>query len=350
MPLSAETLQPLTSSTVEFDYCHDRPLRSLASRFVLRDQPADDVPGRTTCSLLMCAGISLQKETWVPVIKRLYHLTSQPQSKVTIHSVWVVERPNHGDAGVMNEAMLKEHYNVIFPSLQYAAAIRAFLAADFISARERANLVAVGHSGAGGSILQAMEPATSNLPISRFMLVEAPHIGHEAWEPMKFLYKMVKASNSRRKTSWESVDEGMAYFKKRPPCKTYHPEVWQIMSETYFRKDANNPERITTKTTVEQETACFLDDGTHLGALDYLRSILHVLPSHLILGTEEDIWPPEIYQQQRENVEQTRAALASVSYIEGAGHYLPVQMPDELATEMARLLNEHVGGAKFAKL
>lgn len=81
--------------------------------------------------------------------------------------------------------------------------------------------------------------------------------------------------------------------------------------------------------------------------------------------------PPEIYQQQRENVEQSRAALASVSYIEGAGHYvrllesaiasgpapdvrtlfqLPVQMPDELAAEMARLLNEHVGGAKLAKL
>ena len=60
--------------------------------------------------------------------------------------------------------------------------------------------------------------------------------------------------------------------------------------ETYFRQDPQDRKRVTTKTTVEQETACFVDDGTHLGALDYLRSILHILPTHLILGAKEDFW------------------------------------------------------------
>jgi len=350
MPLSCETLQPLTYSTVQFNYRHDRPLCSLATRFVPRDRPASDVPGRTTCSLVLCAGISLQKDAWLPVIKRLYHLASQSQSRVTIHSVWVIERPNHGDAGVLNEAMLKEHYSVIFPSLQYAVAIRAFLASDFLSDRERTNLVAVGHSGAGGSIIQALEPATSNLPISRLMLVESPLIGHEAWSSMKGLYDVVKTSNQRRRASWLSVDEAMSYFKKRLPCKTYHPEVWQIMVETYFREDPQDHMRVTTKTTVEQETACFLDDGTHLGALDYLRSIYHILPTHVILGTKEDLWPAEIYSQQHKNMGRDREALASVSFIQDAGHYIPVQMPAELANEMARLLNEFVGGASAARL
>ena len=62
------------------------------------------------------------------------------------------------------------------------------------------------------------------------------------------------------------------------------------VQETYFRQDPQDHKRVTTKTTVEQETACFVDDGTHLGALDYLRSILHILPTHLILGAKEDFW------------------------------------------------------------
>ena len=63
------------------------------------------------------------------------------------------------------------------------------------------------------------------------MLVEAPLLDREhAWGPMQVLYKTVARSNARRKTSWSSVEEAMDYFKRRFPCKVYHPEVWQIMS------------------------------------------------------------------------------------------------------------------------
>ena len=47
---------------------------------------------------------------------------------------------------------------------------------------------------------------------------------------------------------------------------------------------------MTTKTTIEQETASFMDDGTHLEALNYLRRIFHVLPTHIIMGEVEDLW------------------------------------------------------------
>lgn len=61
-------------------------------------------------------------------------------------------------------------------------------------------------------------------------MAEAPFIGREAWPAMQQLYKVVGASNARRQTSWPSVDEAMAYLKKRAPVKVYHPEVWRIMS------------------------------------------------------------------------------------------------------------------------
>lgn len=60
--------------------------------------------------------------------------------------------------------------------------------------------------------------------------------------------------------------------------------------ETYFRRDPKDLERVTTKTTIEQETASFVDDGTHLEAFAYLRKIFHVLPTHIIMGEVEDLW------------------------------------------------------------
>jgi hypothetical protein len=51
--------------------------------------------------------------TWLPVIKQLYQLASDPSSAVHIQSAWVIERPNHGDAGLLNEKELKEHYSEI---------------------------------------------------------------------------------------------------------------------------------------------------------------------------------------------------------------------------------------------
>lgn len=61
-------------------------------------------------------------------------------------------------------------------------------------------------------------------------MVEAPFIGREAWTPMRRLYKIVSASNTRRQTSWASIDEAMSYVTKRQPCKGYHPEVWKVMA------------------------------------------------------------------------------------------------------------------------
>lgn len=48
------------------------------------------------------------QETALPLIKELYRLTAG-SNEVYIHSVWVVERPNHGDAAKLNEEVLK-HY------------------------------------------------------------------------------------------------------------------------------------------------------------------------------------------------------------------------------------------------
>ncbi len=66
--------------------------------------------------------------------------------------------------------------------------------------------------------------------------------------------------------------------------------VEDLTQGTYFRPDPDRPGYVTMKTTVEQETACFIDDGTNVDALEYLRTLYDVLPTHLIEGSRKDIW------------------------------------------------------------
>ncbi len=60
MPLSPDSLSPLSCSTFEFEYCHDRPLRALAYRYVPRERNPQDTSDRATCSLLICSGLALR--------------------------------------------------------------------------------------------------------------------------------------------------------------------------------------------------------------------------------------------------------------------------------------------------
>ncbi|KAJ7103035.1 Alpha/beta hydrolase fold-1 [Mycena belliarum] len=331
--VSSMLLHPLQAKSVQFDYCFDRRLRCIATRYTADSTDSDS--GTPSCSFVFTSGISLLQETWIPVIKELFRLSSQSPSSVKIRSAWVIERPNHGEAALINAKLLKEHYSVLFPSLQYASAIHAFLTSDFLSASERNNLVGVGHSGGGGSLIQAVEYGLRdghNIPLRSLVLVEAPFIGPEVWPFFQVLYDAVKRSNVRRATRWPSKDAAMKWFRTHLPWKTFSPEVLRIVEDTYFIPDMDHPGFITTKTAVEQETACFVDTtGTHLLATSFFRTIADVLPTHIIAGSAEDFWPPGVYLAIVENTTQVRSQLASVTVIDDVGHYIPTVKPHDLA-------------------
>ncbi|KAJ8690337.1 hypothetical protein PTI98_011768 [Pleurotus ostreatus] len=327
MPLSDHTLHPLVAQTFRFSFFQDHQFHTTATRYVpkrRRDQNKN-TDGAVQYNIIFSNGISLAQETAIPVIKELYRLTADSEA-VSIRSAWVVERPNHGDAAQMNEEVLRHYVGKSFPGRIPGAAIRAFLASNILQPEERENLVGVAHSGGGGSLINALGPSKQHLPLCALILVESPHIEHAAWGPLLQLYDAVRRSNSRRPTRWASAEHAMAWFKTHVPWKNFHPDVLHIISvrrvptllsfivyrlpfilscllfvtadpylavraqETYFRPDPALPGTVTTKTPVEQETACFLDDGTNLNELPYLRSIMHLLPTHLILGDAMDIW------------------------------------------------------------
>lgn len=52
----------LLCHTVEYSYCYDRPLRSLATRYTPDTSLlGKSLPGKSACCLLLCAGISFRR-------------------------------------------------------------------------------------------------------------------------------------------------------------------------------------------------------------------------------------------------------------------------------------------------
>jgi hypothetical protein len=54
--------------------------------------------------------------------------------------------------------------------------------------------------------------------------------------------------------------------------------------------DSTKPGNITTKTTIEQETACFVDDGTNMDCYGFIPTMLEFLPTHAVFSGVRDIW------------------------------------------------------------
>jgi hypothetical protein len=112
--------------------------------------------------------------------------------------------------------------------------------------------------------------------------------------------------------------------------------------------DTTKPGNITTKTTLEQETACFVDDGTNLDCFTFIPTMLEFLPTHAVFSGVRDIWyviysplhpvhmdsgignlrlwirPDGLYDMSHKNVREMSPPLTSVTNVDGAGHYVCV--------------------------
>ncbi|KAF7347380.1 Alpha beta-hydrolase [Mycena venus] len=133
----------------------------------------------------------------------------------------------------------------------------------------------------------------------------------------------------------------MKWFTSHLPWKSFSPAVLRIIEDTYFIPDPDRPGYITTKTSVEQEIASFVDDGTHVRAIPFLLTILDVLPTHIIMGSINDLLSATLYDLGLHNTQQVRSRFASLTFMEEVGHYLPVVKPRAIAKQNFKSLQIH---------
>ncbi|KAG6807346.1 hypothetical protein H0H93_001666, partial [Arthromyces matolae] len=129
-------------------------------------------------TLIFTHGTGFHKEQWEPTIDDFYDLLEKDDKSPKIREVWSIDAPNHGDAAVLNENVLKIGYEPIckavcyfnygnkltirfesVPWEEYARAIHTFLTnfgtgvdVDFSTRR----LVGIGHSMGAVSLLLSL--------------------------------------------------------------------------------------------------------------------------------------------------------------------------------------------------
>ncbi|KAG6853401.1 hypothetical protein C0991_004734 [Blastosporella zonata] len=320
----------LSSQSYVFDPRPNYPLLVTAKRHWNPSSAHLNDPSALT--LILTHGTGFHKEQWEPTVDELYALLDGGVASPRVREIWSIDAPNHGDAAVLNEGVLKLGYEPIFPWEEYARAIYMFLTGfgtgvdvDFSTRR----LVGIGHSMGAVCLLLSLGYSSKlrfeSLILCELMAMHPKFVG----KPSEMLIGGAKS----RRDIWPSAEEAYKLLKGRP--------AWKIWDD---RKDGmralptsdypDKTEGVTLKCTRIQETACYRDPMGPSRAYNVLRSVTRRIPVHLIYGANNDYLPQAVKDDIVENVVGGLEHLASFSRVEGAGHLIIQMNPAGLAQKI----------------
>ncbi|KAF8065215.1 Alpha/beta hydrolase fold-1 [Lyophyllum atratum] len=325
----------------------------------IRDGPRDGYPLITTAkrywlpeleamasdpnalTLVLLHSTSFHKETWEPSLERLLKHSAQQGSHVKIREAWALDCPNHGEAGHVNEGLLHEpEYRNSFTCEKYAKAAHRFLSdgpnhearVDF----RRRNLVGIGHSLGGNAmlILQHLEP---RVPFEALIIVE-PLISPAGPSHLQRLREMLIKGAHERRDVWRDREQARPALKK----KNWDPRVTDLYLKhaivphpRSYEKETPYP-GFTLACTRDQEAAMYRDADGPTRPVHDLKKACTVLPVHLILGGVNDLMPARVHAAILDP--QYGGKYASFRKLDGVGHLVPQEAPDELGDMMYEAL------------
>ncbi|KZT30213.1 hypothetical protein NEOLEDRAFT_318219 [Neolentinus lepideus HHB14362 ss-1] len=340
---SSKLIQPLTCSTFSLaPELSGSPLHVVAKCYLDLNNPVSPTD-TSAITLLFAHGIGLSTELWLPTIKKLYSIDSETPKAVRIRSIWAVDSPNHGDAGVLNETVLKENHPTEFSLKEYGGGLHTFLSSGFLSPVEASSLVGVGHSGGGGALAVCAALASAagqSPPFKSLIFVDSPLMNDRSAKPAyEELVKALVSIAMSKPTYWPSTTEAMEYLSARSPYNNFHPDVMHVLEETHF-KPVTSPSGelgISFKTSNEQECASWRATDDAFAATELFYPMLKMIPSHYIIASRGEIWPPPVLEVLKRTFKSHRSELESAVYID-ATHYIPQEKPYELAYAIMSVL------------
>ncbi|KZW00436.1 hypothetical protein EXIGLDRAFT_696101 [Exidia glandulosa HHB12029] len=337
--LPQSLLHPLAASTFVRDFPWRHPLKYTATKFTDPSAHRDSGRQRTQVCVIFITGVgcilrltAAASHLYIPLARHLYRLSKTPDSPIELLSVWVVDRPNHGEAALLNASVLEKEYAKFFPYAAYGTAISELITSGLLSPAERNGLVAVGHSGGCGAILEAF-PRGTPCPFKSIVMMEAPCTENtpETTAVFRMIQKVVAISNGKMPTTWPSVAAAMEYFSHRLPWSSFDEENLRIMAATFFMPVPGQDDAVTTITPAAQRSAAFSDIETCYDTTERISAMLNDIPVTAIMGTVQDLWPAPMAEAIEEKIGQMKGAGMFVTYIEGAGHHVPHEKPEATA-------------------
>ncbi|KAG6817019.1 hypothetical protein H0H87_000641 [Tephrocybe sp. NHM501043] len=325
----------ISSQSYTFDPRPNYPLLITAKRYW--KSTLTDANDPKALTLILTHGTGFHKEQWEPTIDELHLLLDGAGLSNKVREIWSIDAPNHGDAAILNEEVLKVGYEPIFPWEEYARAIHTFLTGfgsgvdvDFSTRR----LIGIGHSMGAASLILSLGYSTKlkfeSLILCELMSMHVKFTGKPA--------EMLESGSINRRDIWPSSEEAYRLLKSRPAWKVWDDRVLRIFVRDGMRALPNSiypdKEGVTLKCSRVQETACYRDPMGPSRTYNVLGFIARRLPVHLIYGAINDYLPQAVKDDIVQNSVGGLEHLASFSRVEGAGHLIIQMNPAGLARKI----------------
>ncbi|KAH7927430.1 alpha/beta-hydrolase [Leucogyrophana mollusca] len=285
------------------------------------------VPSTATTNgltLVFTHGLGGHKELWVPTIEKLLQLSSE--EKYAIREVWALDFTNHGEAAIHNRTALAK-WGAVCTTMDFADMLRYFLATPFVTGHR---LVAIAHSGSSTSWVLANR-ALGKLPLVGLILVE-PTLMFPGMPPddHRVIHgnANVKGVLSRR-DRWKDREATLKYLSSRHPWKKWDPRVLQQHLDHGFMTVSDGNESYVTPTLTKEEEAPLYLCESHIIPPSELGRICLQIPVHIVWAEYPEFISP---LAKEEIIDAAGRRAASVRTISGAGHLVPQEKPDKLAS------------------
>ncbi|KIM52365.1 hypothetical protein SCLCIDRAFT_141294 [Scleroderma citrinum Foug A] len=305
-------------------------------------------------TLILLHSTSFHKEIWEPTIQSMFEvLVSCPSAfkngdtgnnPLKIKCAWAIECPNHGQSAVLNDTALQQFpYFRNFGCEKYAEAVHHFMtSASTLSPPvnfSTQKLVGIGHSlgGVAIAILQILQPV---FPFEALVLVE-PLLSPQGLKPLHPLQRRLIQSAYDRRDVWPSRANALQYFTARRKITHWDLRVLELYVKFGLKPHQEIPHESTLyevglACSREEEATMYRDPTGPSSGLEALNEVSGRIPVSVIFGGEKDLIPHSV---QDALVDCTsRRHFLSVHRIEGAGHLIPQQVPEELGRVIVDIL------------
>ncbi|KAF7973728.1 hypothetical protein HWV62_14292 [Athelia sp. TMB] len=339
----------------------NRPGLKLCAKRYTTAQSVGETEGWT---LLFTHCISSHKEVWEPVIERLFQLQQTTPKARRVREAYSFDWQTHGAAGILNEEALKSRPEGV-TGYEWAAAIAAFVKAYHLDARKT---VAIGHS-VGAGILICSTMYFLSTPYSSFILVEPTIVSEQMYngafvhrqharlalisltpdhiDAHRFVDEMVISNTLKRRDVWEDKAVALKWLSTKSPWKYWDLRALELYSLHGLRPVGDGP-NVTLSCAKAQEARAWAHNEPHpepgkpprstpKDAAELFKSLCKQGPIHVIWGSRNNFNP--VYIQEALTDESQGRVAASVTKVEGAGHFVVQEKPDALAEKIAAALD-----------
>ncbi|KAK7049111.1 CN hydrolase domain-containing protein [Favolaschia claudopus] len=212
-------------------------LKMTANRYTTVESAAN-IDGLT---FIFLHGIGAHKEQWEVVIAEMFNLQQDKPPHLRMREAWALDRPNHGDAAVLNSEELLRNRRQGSPASEWAEAVGAFLRSTRLKGHR---IVQVAHSAAPTRYIDL-----SSVSIAGIIVVAPAMLAPETY------YRYI-----------EPIALGLS-----APAHTEHG---LIETADGSGKPSASP-----------------DTDSQFGAIDQISKICRLIPFHVVWGIKDHLIP-----------------------------------------------------------